>query len=149
LDAVDLQGALNGAILGDSVFKVSWDPLARRIRVVNLDPAAFFARWSGDDLAELRAVELRYGLEAEVAQRLYGVGAGAAARGLTPVVERWSAQELTLLLDGRVVRQGPNPYGELPFVHIGNLRPPNSFWGVSDLRDVVPLNRELNERVSD
>ena len=34
-------------------------------------------------------------------------------------------------------------------MHIGNLRPPNSFWGVSDLRDVVPLNRELDERVSD
>src|SRR5205085_10771055 len=37
----------------------------------------------------------------------------------------------------------------LPFVHVGNLRPPNAFWGVSDLRDVIPLNRELDERVSD
>src|SRR5438552_4090652 len=63
LDAVDLQGALNGATLGDSVFKVGWDPRGRRIRVVNLDPATFFARWSGDDLAELREVELRYALE--------------------------------------------------------------------------------------
>src|SRR5437762_8446345 len=48
LDAVDMQGALNGATLGDSVFKVGWDPRARQIRVVNLDPATFFARWSGD-----------------------------------------------------------------------------------------------------
>ncbi len=145
LDTADLQGALNGAILGDTVFKVTWDPLGRRIRVMNLDPASFFARWAGDDLAELREVELRYTLDADEAQRLYHV----AGSGPHTVVERWSATDLAVLVQGQVVRQGANPYGELPFVHIGNLRPPNSVWGVSDLRDVVALNRELNERVSD
>jgi len=145
LDAVDLQGALNGAILGDTVFKVFWDAARGRIRVVNLDPATFFPSWAGDDLGELRAVELRYALEASEAERLYGV----AGRGLLRVVERWTPDELTVLVDGHEVRRGPNPYQELPFVHIANLRPANSFWGVSDLRDVIPLNRELNERVSD
>jgi hypothetical protein len=146
LDTVDLQAALNGSILGDSVFKVCWDPAKARIRVLNVDPASFFARWAGDDLAELREAELRYALEADEARRLYGVAGGGPVQR---VVERWTADELTVLVDGRAVRQGPNPYGALPFVHVGNLRPPNSFWGVSDLRDVIPLNRELDERVSD
>jgi hypothetical protein len=110
-----------------------------------VDPSTFFARWAGDDLAELREVELRYALEADEARRLYG----AAGSGLLAVVERWTTTELEVLVQGRAVRHGPNPYGELPFVHIGNLRPPNTFWGVSDLRDVLALNRELDERVSD
>ena len=42
-----------------------------------------------------------------------------------------------------------NPYGFIPFVHIPNSRPANEYWGVSDLKDVIPLNRELNERMSD
>src|SRR5919199_1280237 len=33
--------------------------------------------------------------------------------------------------------------------HVPNLQPPNEPWGISDLRDVVGLNRPLNERVSD
>ncbi len=32
---------------------------------------------------------------------------------------------------------------------MANLQPPNEGWGVSDLRDVLPLNRALNERMSD
>src|SRR5205823_14005119 len=44
---------------------------------------------------------------------------------------------------------GANPYGFLPFVHVPNLPPPNENWGVSDLRDLIGLNRALNERMSD
>jgi hypothetical protein len=32
---------------------------------------------------------------------------------------------------------------------VANLQPPNECWGVSDLRDVLGLNRALNERMSD
>src|SRR5215212_5866034 len=80
LEAADLQGALNGGVLGDTVFKVAWDPARGRIRVTNVDPATFFARWAGDDLGELREVELRYTLEADEARRLYGAtGSGLLA----------------------------------------------------------------------
>jgi hypothetical protein len=33
--------------------------------------------------------------------------------------------------------------------HVPNLQPPNEAWGVSDLRDVMGLNRALNARMSD
>ena len=33
--------------------------------------------------------------------------------------------------------------------HVPNLPPPSENWGVSDLRDVMGLNRALNERMSD
>ena len=145
LDAVDLAAATTAAICGDAVFKVFWDPRARRLRVVALDPAGFFARWQGDDPATLVQVDLLYALAADEARARYGV----AARGeQVEVVETWTATRFRLEVAGWVVQDGPNPYGVIPFVHVPNLPSPGSPWGRSDLADVVPLNRELNERLS-
>jgi hypothetical protein len=38
----------------------------------------------------------------------------------------------------------PNPYGELPFVHIKNIEMSNDSHGRSDLHDLWVLNKELN-----
>ena len=151
LDAVDLAAALNAGLLGDAVFKVFYEPIERRIRVVNVDPLGFFPRWSADDLGSFWRVDLAYRLAADEARRLYGKPArsNSAGSGEVDVVESWTASELRLLVDGEEVRQGPNPYQMLPFVHLANLQPPNEHWGVSDLRDVLGLNRALNERLSD
>jgi hypothetical protein len=158
LDAVDMAAALNAGLLGDAVFKVFYDTAERRVRVVNVDPLAFFPRWSGDDLGSLWRVDLAYRLPAHEVQRLYG---RRSANGVTPVsggkgtadevevVERWTTDEFTLMVGREEVRAGPNPYGFIPFVHVANLQPPNEYWGVSDLRDVIGLNRALNERMSD
>jgi hypothetical protein len=130
LDAVDLAAALNAALLGDAVFKVCYAPAERRIRVLNLDPFAFFPRWSGDDLGRLWRVDLAYRLAAEEAERLYGTRGRQG--GQVAVVERWTAERFSLAVDDRPVQDGPNPYGLLPFVHVPNLQPPNECWGVSD-----------------
>ena len=66
------------------------------------------------------------------------------------VVESWTASAFHLTVGGVEVRRGPNPYGFIPFVHVPNLPGRRtSSWGRSDLVDVIPLNRELNERMSD
>jgi hypothetical protein len=39
----------------------------------------------------------------------------------------------------------PNPYGELPFVHIPNLVLADNVYGRSDLHDMWVLNKEMNE----
>ncbi|HLH26229.1 MAG TPA: phage portal protein [Chloroflexota bacterium] len=148
LDVVDLACATNAGVLGDGVYKVFWDAAARRIRVVSVDPLGFFARWRADDLATLQRVDLAYCLAREDAEALYA----PIPHPLSPdveVVETWTAAAFRLEVGGRVVRQGPNPYGVIPFVHVPNLPGPNEFWGRSDLADVIPLNRELNERLSD
>jgi hypothetical protein len=131
LDAVDLQVAQNAGVLGDGIYKVFFDPLEGRIRVVNVDPFCFFAHWAADDPSALRRVDVAYRVDSD------------------DVVESWTDEELSLAVGERVVRRGPNPYGFIPFVHVPNLQPPNQFWGVSDLVDVIPINRELNERISD
>lgn len=40
-----------------------------------------------------------------------------------------------------------NPYGELPFVHIPNIKVPHSVHGRSDLHDLWLINREYNEQL--
>jgi hypothetical protein len=157
LDAVDLACAVNAAVLGDGVYKVCWDTASARLRVVSVDPLGFFARWASDDLATLQQVELSYTIAADDAAARYGVSApatppgwgGSAAGPGVSVVETWTVSAFHLAVGGVEVQAGPNPYGVIPFVHVPNLPGPNEFWGRSDLVDVIPLNRELNERMSD
>lgn len=166
LEAIDIQGAINGAVLGDTVFKLFWesgraggrrDTGARgrgemgRIRVVNIDPFTFFPTWAEDDPSTLLSVRLVYQLSAEEASRRYGdsLPIAPSSRTSVTVTEEWTPAGFALAVGGVEVERRPNPYGFIPFVHIPNARPANEFWGVSDLRDVIPLNRELNERMSD
>lgn len=145
LEAVDLAAAQNAAILGDAALKVAWDPWAGRIRVHNVDPFGFFPRWSADDQATLWRVDLVYQLEAEEAERLYGV----RGVGLVDVAESWTAERFQLTVGGNRLRDQANPYGFVPFVHVPNLPQPNEPWGVSDVRDIIGINRALNERMSE
>jgi hypothetical protein len=151
LEAVDLACALNAAVLGDGVYKVYWDAGQQRVRVMNVDPSTCFLRWQSDDCTELQCVDCGYTLDADAARDRYGVsiptGGPLAAR--VPVLESWTDTAYRLEVAGQEVQVGPNPYGVIPFVHVPNLPEPNQAWGRSDLVDVIPLNRELNERISD
>jgi hypothetical protein len=166
VEAVDLQVAQNSAVLGDGVYKVLWDPspslrsgsgqaAGGGIRILSVDPRTFFATWAGDDPATLRRVEVLYSLSAEdLALGGYGLAAGEAealcgSDGTAEVVERWTPTELEIVVARTTTRRGANPYGFIPFVHVPNLPLANEPWGQSDLVDVIPINREIDERVSD
>jgi hypothetical protein len=123
--------------------------------MLSVDPRTFFPTWAGDDSATLRRVEVVYSLGAEdLALGGYGLTASEAealctSNGLAEVVERWTPAELEVVVARTTTRRGPNPYGCIPFVHVPNLPLANEPWGVSDLVDMIPINREINERVSD
>jgi hypothetical protein len=51
--------------------------------------------------------------------------------------------------DRRLVDEGPNPLGRLPVVHVQNLSLPGSYAGLGDVEPLVPLQDELNTRLSD
>jgi hypothetical protein len=154
-EAIDLQVAQNAAVLGDGVYKVLLDPAQGQIRILSVDPRTFFPTWAGDDSSALRRVEVVYSLGAEdLALGGYGLAASEAealcgVNGLAEVVERWTPSELEVGVARTTTRRGPNPYGCIPFVHVPNLPLANEPWGVSDLVDMIPINREINERVSD
>jgi hypothetical protein len=162
LEGVDLQVAQNSAVLGDGVYKVLWDPSLRSgrgelggIRILSVDPRTFFATWAGDYPSTLRRVEVVYSLGAEdLALGGYGLAPSEAealcgSDGSAEVVERWTPTELEVVVARTTTRCGANPYGFIPFIHVPNLPLANDPWGQSDLVDVIPINREIDERVSD
>jgi hypothetical protein len=42
-----------------------------------------------------------------------------------------------------------NPYGEIPLVHVKNLPYPTYTYGIADIQDMIPLNKEINEKLTD
>jgi hypothetical protein len=157
-----LQAATNASVLGDAVLKVYVDAATQRVRLANVDPLQVFPTWAGDDPTQLLAMALTGRLDAAEAMERYSIEVSSAefqapSEGFAvgtrsshlETVEVWTASSFRLIVGSRTVHEGPNPYGFIPFVHVPNLQPPNSPWGVSDLVDLIPLNRELNERMSD
>lgn len=51
--------------------------------------------------------------------------------------------------DRRLVGEGANPLGRIPVVHIQNIPLPGNYAGLSDVEPLVPLQDELNTRLSD
>jgi len=51
--------------------------------------------------------------------------------------------------DRKLVAEGPNALGRLPVVHVQNLALPGSYGGLSDVEPLIPLQDELNTRLSD
>jgi hypothetical protein len=51
--------------------------------------------------------------------------------------------------DRRLVDEGPNPLGRVPVVHVQNLALPGSYEGLGDVEPLIPLQDELNTRLSD
>ncbi|MEM6551709.1 MAG: phage portal protein [Planctomycetota bacterium] len=49
----------------------------------------------------------------------------------------------------RLLDAGPNPLGRIPVVHIQNLPQPLHWTGLSDVEPLIPLQDELNTRLSD
>jgi len=51
--------------------------------------------------------------------------------------------------DGRLVDEGGNPLGRLPVVHVQNFANPMHYEGAGDVEPLIPLQDELNTRLSD
>ncbi len=76
-------------------------------------------------------------------------GRAARRQATVEVTERWTADELRITHDGRMVERMANPLGRLPVVHIQNLPQPFFYEGLSEVEPLIPLQDELNTRLSD
>ncbi|HEU0074490.1 MAG TPA: phage portal protein [Dehalococcoidia bacterium] len=160
LAQLDFDSEVDAAVLGDGVYKVTWDPDERRVRVSAPDVQGIHAWWLGDDVSRIWRVASRYRLSEEEAALLYGgdvayghtriraSGTAPSGRKQHAVTELWTAERFELWLDGTLVEAKANPYGFIPFVIYANLREPKQFWGVSDIGAVTEPVRELNRALS-
>ena len=155
LAQLDFDTEIDAAVLGDGAYKVTWDPLERRVRISAPDVQGLFVWWLGDDVSRIWRVASRYELAPDEVEIAFGPVAtsgrrssSASRRGRVEVVEGWTSQTFELWVDGALVEEKANPYGFIPFVIYPNLREPKQFWGASDLPAIREPVRELNRALS-
>lgn len=102
-------------------------------RATGLDDARRFSRFA-PGLAPFLAA-------ARSANRTHG------APGET--LEVFSATHRQRYERGRLVEEAPNPLSVLPVVHVQNMSQPFAFEGLSEVEPLIPLQDELNTRLSD
>ncbi|HET6261858.1 MAG TPA: phage portal protein, partial [Chloroflexia bacterium] len=159
LALVDLDTAVDSAVLGDGAFKVTWDAQAGAPSISAVDPATLCCVRQADDYRRLLKVTQTY----YVGYGDWVMGVGSNYQSPTPnphhlsptthppaqqVVEEWTAETLEVWRDGELEKRVPNPYGAIPYIVFPNLRVPKEPWGQSDLVDVMQVNRDLNSRLS-
>ena len=145
LEQLDFETEIDCAILGDACLKVIWDAETKSVKITAPDIQGIYAWWVGDDTSRVWRVASKYSLTSDEAEILYKV----KPKGKTAhIVELWTAQEFELWLDNALVEKKPNPYGFIPFIIYPNLREPKKFWGISDLYQLIPPQRELNRAMS-
>ena len=80
---------------------------------------------------------------------LGGAGHGGDVRQVVAVTEITSPEYWQRYEDKELVAEGQIPWGFLPVVHVQNIAQPFYYEGVSDVECLIPLQDELNTRLSD
>ena len=80
---------------------------------------------------------------------LFGRRKTGATPRLTEVTEIVGPRFWQRYEDGELVGEGEKQWGFLPIVHIQNVAQPYLYEGISDVEILVPLQDELNTRLSD
>lgn len=82
--------------------------------------------------------------------RLFTARAGRRALdGRVTVIDVIGPDRWMTVHDDRIVARGSNSLGRIPLVHIQNVAVPFSYAGASDAEPLLPLQDELNTRLSD
>ncbi len=87
--------------------------------------------------------------EGNFLRRLLGGKSGSGARQTSAVTEIISPDFWQRYEEKRLVEEGRNIMGIVPVVHIQNIAQPLYYEGISDVEPLVPLQDELNTRLSD
>ena len=74
---------------------------------------------------------------------------GGAGRQVVTVTEITSASVWQRYENKQLVAEGETPWGFMPVVHIQNIAQPYYYEGLSDVESLIPLQDELNTRLSD
>ncbi len=148
LGAADLATAIDAGVLGDGAFKITWDVVLGCVRIVPVDVQTLFVESAPDDVRRMRVVRQVRLVPRTAAEVTYEVALIAGTTENVTVVEEWSDATYRVLVDDVPMHDGPNPYGFIPYLIFPNTPQPHAFWGVSDLADILEVNRALDRRLS-
>lgn len=153
LDESDLT--LLGAIAQGEADANDLVEIARAIRVDVVEPRRGIPIIDESDYRRLRAYVIHFepqnASRADRTRRWLFAGRdarGERARGFTEIITGTGRR---VEIDGEVIEESPARLldGELPIVHMQNISQPFRFEGLGEVEPLVPLQDELNTRLSD
>ena len=142
------MGQLAG-VTGDCFVKVAYEePFvdtagvthAGRIRVIPLNPAHCFPEYHPHDRDRILRFKLKY--------RFWGTSP-EGTRQVYTFTEILTEDSVEQYINDELIDQYDNAIGIIPIIHIPNMTISSSPWGHSDIWDIISLNRELNEKMTE
>ena len=142
------MGQLAG-ITGDCFVKVAYEAPYEdalgivhegKTRLIPLNPAYCFPEYHPHDRDRILRFKLKY--------RFWGTSP-EGTRQVYTFTEILTDETIEQYVNDELIDQYDNPIGKVPVVHIPNVSISSSPWGQSDIWDIIPLNRELNEKVTE
>lgn len=151
-ETLDLLMAQCGAVTGDLFIKVTYQETdeegkelpkeEKKVRIIVLDSATVYPDWDIHDRTKMKSCTIVYPIIDTLADRKQVVKWYKEYITPTEIVEFLEKDEIK-------GSRRANILGEIPIVHIKNFPIVNEFYGASDLRDIIYMNKEFNEKVTD
>ena len=130
--------------------------LARQLRLETVEAPRILPILAEDDYRKTRYWIQRYhkhpsrtGAAKRSWLRLGATRRGGRSPHVVEVVEILSPVWWQRYEDRQLVAEGSNALGRIPIVHIQNVASPGTYPGLSDVEPMIPLQDELNTRLSD
>ena len=136
-------------VTGDCFVKVAYeDPYEDslgivhpgRIRIIPINPSSAFPEYHPHDRDRIIRFKLKY--------RFWSTSVDGTRQVYT-FTEILTDDTVEQYINDELIDQYPNPIGVIPVVHIPNSTISSSPWGQSDIWDIISLNRELNEKMTE
>lgn len=153
-DILGVEIGQMGAITGDCFIKVSWeDPEVDdngmlyeeeypdgKVRINVLPTSSVFPVYSSHDKDKMVSCTIQYAILET------GIDGKPVARMYKEVVTR---DTISYYIDNELVEEIPNILREINIVQIKNIPLAGESRGQSDLKSIIPLQKELNAKVTD
>jgi Phage portal protein, SPP1 Gp6-like len=138
-----------GGVMGDCFVKVAyeepWEDTIGvvhpgKVRIIPINPAHAFPEYHPHDRNRIIRFKLKY--------RFWGT-APEGTRQTYTFTEILTDATVEQYINDEMIDQYDNPIGTVPIVHIPNISITSSPWGHSDIWDIISLNREMNEKMTE
>lgn len=141
------QGGVGGDMFVKVAYEEPWtDSIGRfhpgRVRILPLSSAFCFPEFHPHDKDRFLRFKLKY--------KFWGTSLEGTRQVFT-YTELITDDSIEEYVNDNFAQGSPreNPLGTIPIVHIPNQITSGSPWGRPDIEDIIPLNREYNEKATD
>lgn len=111
-----------------------------RVRILPLNSSYCFPEWHPHDKERLLRFKQKY--------RFWGT-TPEGTRQVFTYTELLTEGYIEEYINDQLIDSRPNPLGTIPVAHTPNVMVSGSPWGLSDINDILILNREYNEKATD